>query len=142
MANQAEEMEMGNTMVVALDNLENAAVQNNYTVDWLVISNSSLSASLAARNTEIAWLLTVITNLSTGGGGVGGGGGGINNVKATCAPWDPMGYCWTHIFKVCVGYISAMCNKCKDRHGAHLSAKRGDIQRGCEWNKNWNPREN
>ena len=33
MANQTQDMEMGNTMVVALDNLENAVVQNNDTVD-------------------------------------------------------------------------------------------------------------
>ena len=67
MANQAAEMDMGNTMVVALDKLANAAVYKNNTTEQLVISNSSLSASLAARNTEIACLLTVITNLSTGG---------------------------------------------------------------------------
>ena len=67
MVNQAADMEMGNTMVVALDNLANAAIQKNDIVERLVISNSSLSASLAARDTEISRLLTVITNLSTGG---------------------------------------------------------------------------
>ena len=50
---------MGNTMVVAIDNLSNAAVQNNYTVKQLFISNASLFASLAARDTNIARLLTV-----------------------------------------------------------------------------------
>ena len=74
MVNQAAEMEMGNTMIVALDNLANAAVQENGTVERLVISNSSLSESLSARNTMIDRILTVITNLSTGGGGGGGGG--------------------------------------------------------------------
>ena len=59
---------MGNTMVLVLDNLANAAVQNNDIVERLAISNASLSASLAACNTEIARLLTVITNLSTGRG--------------------------------------------------------------------------
>ena len=109
MANQAADMEMVSTMVVALDNIANAAIQKNDTVERLVISNSYLSTSLAARNTKIARLLTVITNLSTGGGG-GGGGGGINNGKVTGAPWDPMGYCWTHGFKVRGGHISATCN--------------------------------
>ena len=142
MANQAVEMETGNTMVVVLENLENTSVQNNDTVERHVISNSSLSASLAARDTEIARLLTVITNLSTGGGGDGGGGGGINNGNATGAPWYPIGYCWTHGFKVCVDHSSAMCNKRKDGHDTHLTAKRGDIQGGCEWNKNWKPRTN
>ena len=74
MVNQAAEMEMGNTMIVALDNLANAAVQENGTVERLVISNSSLSESLSARNTKIDRILTVIANLPTGGGGGGGGG--------------------------------------------------------------------
>ena len=69
MANQAAEMGMGNTVVVAIDNLSNAAVHKNDTVERLVISNSSLSSSLVMCNTEIAWILTVITNLFTGGGG-------------------------------------------------------------------------
>ena len=81
MANQFEEMEMGNTMVVAIDNLANSVVQKNDTAKKFVISNASLSAPLTARDTDIAHLLTAITNLSTGGGSGGGGGGGTNNVK-------------------------------------------------------------
>ena len=130
MANQAADMEMGNTMVVALNNLANSAVHKNNTVEHYVISNSGLYAYLAARNTKIDLLLTVITNLSTGGGSSGGGYSGIDNVKATGTPWDPIGYCWTHGFKVCVGHSSATCNKCKDGYGAHLTTKRGDIQGG------------
>ena len=121
---------MGNTMVVALDNLENAAVQKNDTVERLVISNLSLSASLAARNTEIARLLTVITNISTRGGGNRGGEDRINKGKATGETW------------VRVGHSSDTCNKRKDRNDAHLTAKREDIQGGCEWNRTWKPRAN
>ena len=139
-ANQAADMEMRNTMVVALDNLANAAVQKNDTFERLVIANSSLSASLAAHNTEITQLLTVITNLSTGGGGGGGGGGGTNNGKATDTPWDPIGYCWTHCYKVCVGHSSATCNKRKDGNDAHLTANQGDNMGKCEWNRTWKPR--
>ena len=61
-------METGNAMVVALDNLANVAVQNNDAVERLVIPNAPLSASLAARDTEISRLLTIIINLYTGGG--------------------------------------------------------------------------
>ena len=125
-------MEMGNTMVVAFKNLENAAVQKNDTVERLIISNSSLSASLAACNTEIAHLLNVITNLSTGGVIDGKGGGGTSNGKATGTPWDPTGYCWTHGYNICVSHSSATCNKRKDVHNTHLTAKRGDIQGGCK----------
>ena len=71
MENQAADIKIGNTMVVALDNLANASVQNNNTVERLVISNSFLFDSLTARDTKIARLLTVITDLSMGGGGGG-----------------------------------------------------------------------
>ena len=140
--NQAAETEMGNTMIVTLENLLNADVQKNNIVERLVISHLSLSASLAARNTEIDRLLTVITNLSTGGGGGGGGGGGINNGKATGTPWDPIGYFWRHGFKVRFSHISAMHNKRKDGHKTHLIAKQGDIQGGCKWNRTWKTRVN
>ena len=140
MANQDAEMEIGNTIVVALDNLANTSFQKNDTVERLVISILFLFASLAARDTEIARLLTVITNLSTGRGGVGEGGGGINNGKATGAPWKPIGYCRTHGLKVRVSHSSATCNTRKDGHESHLTAKCGDIQGGYEWNSTWNPR--
>ena len=86
MANQAQEMEMVNTLVVALDNLANAYVQKKDTVDRLVISNASLSASLAARDTKISRLLTLITNISMGGGSGVGDGSGTNNKKTTKPP--------------------------------------------------------
>ena len=71
MANEAQEIEMGNTMVVAIDNLAKSAVQKNDNIERLVISNASLPDSLTARTTKIARILTVITNLSTGGGSIG-----------------------------------------------------------------------
>ena len=89
MSNQAQEMEMGNTMVVALGNLANAAVQKNDTVKQLVISNTSLSSSLVARNTKISHLLAVTTNLSTVGGSRGGIRSGTNNKKPQNHPGTP-----------------------------------------------------
>ena len=124
-------MEMGNTMVVELKNTPNDAVQKNDTFERLVISNASLSASLEARGTDITRLLTVITNLSTGGGSRGGGGSGTNNLKTTKPPWDPTCYFWTHGYKIRAGHSSATCIKRKDRQDAHLTAKRGDIKGGC-----------
>ena len=73
MANQAAEMDMGNTMVVALVNLSNSAVQKTNTLEWLAISTASLFTPLAAHETTIARLRTVITTLSPGGGSGGGG---------------------------------------------------------------------
>ena len=131
MANQAAEIQMLNTMIVALDNLTNVTVQKNDTVERLFISVSSIYASLAARDTEIAWLLTFITNLSMGRGNDGG-----NNVKAAISPWDLMGYCCQNGLKVCVGHCSDLCEKCKDGNDLQITENRGDIQGGCKKNKN------
>ena len=53
MANQAQEDEMGTKMVAALDNLANAAVQKNDTVEQLVKSNHTLSTTISSQQTEI-----------------------------------------------------------------------------------------
>ena len=142
MANQSQEMEMGNIMVVVLENPANAAVQKIDTVEQLFIHKSYLSTSLVARNIEIARLLTVITNLSTGGVSGRGYGSGANSENTTIPPWGPTGYFWMHIYKTRVGHSSATCTKRKYGHDAHLTAKRGDTQGGCEWNRTWKPREN
>ena len=76
------------------------------------------------------------------GGSGGGSCGGTNNGKSTGTPWDPIGYCWAHGYKVSVVHSSAMYNKRKDRHDTHLTAKRGNIQGGCEWNITWTPMVN
>ena len=65
MANQAAELEMGNTMVTASDNLANAAVQKNDTIERFVISNKALTDSLAARGADITHPINIITTLST-----------------------------------------------------------------------------
>ena len=92
-ANAVTKQQMGNNMVTALDNLANAAVQKNDTIEALVIANKNLTDSLAAHDAKCAHLLSIITALSTGrnasvGGGGGGGGGGSgsgNDTKPPCA---------------------------------------------------------
>jgi hypothetical protein len=145
MANSAQESELGDKMVSALDNLANAAVQKNDTFEQLVLSNKTLTESIRSQQDEIKKLLAIITALSTsdresgrtpsGGGktstapGASGGGGGI--------PWDPVGYCWSHGFKVKMSHSSATCANKKEGHDSHLNAKRGDEQGGCKWNEKW-----
>ena len=94
---------MGNTMAVALKNLANAVVQKNDTVERLVISNSSLSVSLAARNTEIARLLTVITNLSTGVAAA------AKRLKPPLHPGTP----WAIVGRTVSRYVSATAVICE-----------------------------
>ena len=81
MANQAEE-EMADKMVVALNNLANAAVEKNGTIETLVKANFALTKEVANRDTSLLTLNTAITKFGNqrskddGGGGGGGGGGG------------------------------------------------------------------
>ena len=65
MANSAQEAELGNNMVSALDNLANAAVQKNDTFEQLVASNKTLTESIKSQQEEIKKLLVIITALST-----------------------------------------------------------------------------
>ena len=136
---------MGDKMVLALDNLANAAVQKSNTFEQLVTANKTLIESICLQQDDSKKLLAIITALSTsdreggrtpsGGGkvptapGANGGGGAI--------PWDPVGYCWSHGFKIKMGHSSATCENKKEGHDSHLNAKRGDKQGGCKWNEKW-----
>ena len=136
MANNAEADVMGDKMVTALDNLANAAVQKNDTFENLVLSNKTLTDTNKKLQDDNRKLLAVITALSTKGApkttsGRDRSGAGSEH------PWDPTGYCWSHGYKVKVGHSSATCERGKPGHADHHDAKRGDIQGGCEWNKNW-----
>ena len=143
MANHAQEDELGDKMVTALDNLANAAVQKNDTFEQLVTANKELATSLTARDTEIKKLLSIITAISNNSGtGNNENTGGRerndpNKTRGSDIPWDPTGYCWSHGYKVKTGHTSATCTRRKDGHAAHTTATRADPQGGCEWFKTW-----
>ena len=112
MANAVTSADLGNNMVTALDNLANAEIQKNDTVEMLVIANKALTDSLTARDKECARLLAIISALSTGHGaniGGGGGGGGDNDGNDIKKPWDPEGYCWSHKYKGRTSHSSTSC---------------------------------
>lgn len=135
MANQAEENQMGDKMVSALDNLANAAVQRNDTFEQLVKANSTLTKTVESQQAEIKRLLTIVSTLSSSkqpqlpkASGEGDGN------------WDKNGYCFWHGFKVKHGHSSMTCDKGKKDNAdyeLHKNAKRGDEQGGCKWNQNW-----
>ena len=124
------EAEIGDNMITALDNLENAAVEKNGNVERLVIANKALTDSLVDRDAECDRLLTIITALSTGRGTSGSSGDGK-------PPWEPDGYCCSHGYKVRTGHSSATCHCQSEGNKDPLDAKRGDIQGGCVWNLSW-----
>ena len=133
-AREAQEDEMGEKMVSALDNLANAAVERNSSFEQLVKSNQTLTSTIESQQAEIKRLLSIVTALSSG--------------KQTHTPkaegsgdgnWDMKGYCYWHGYKVKNGHSSATCDKGKQAadYEQHKNAKRGDEQGGVTWNKNW-----
>ena len=109
MANQAEEAQMGDKMVSALDNLANAAVQRNDTFEQLVKANATLTKTIESQQAEIKRLLTIITALSSSRQN--------QPPKASSegdGNWDKKGYCFWHGFKVKHGHSSETCDKGKN----------------------------
>jgi hypothetical protein len=76
-------------MARSLDNLANAAIQKNDTVEKLVVANKLLAKASADANVAIARLRLPGHSASQSGG--------TSNARAATPPeWDPQGYCWTH----------------------------------------------
>jgi hypothetical protein len=122
-SNQATELKQAQQMVSSLDNLANATIQKNTTIENLVATNATLTKAIANIPLSIAQMCAT----------------GIPTSPATTAPvpmtearvrpshwsntksgWDKVGYYWTHGYKVKVGHISATCtlHKTNHQHGA------------------------
>jgi hypothetical protein len=112
-ANQAAtEAEQAAMMAKSLDNLANAAIQKNDTMEKLVTANKKLTKALALADTNTAIALLCLPNppnpLSTPSTGT------TNNCRpshwsAVKPDWDPTSYCWMHGFKVKCGHTSTTC---------------------------------
>ena len=125
---------MANKIVVALDNLANAVVEKNGTIETLVKANLALTKAVADRDTSLIALTTAITKFSNQSSK---GGGGDCVTTDDPAVFNPMGYCWSRGYTYKHGHSSATCNKKKT--GNQVTAKRGGIQGGVTWNQDWKP---
>ena len=119
-----------------MDNLANAAVKKNTSLESLVAANKTLTEEITRMLRTIA-TLSLCGTQSNGTGGTRSNGTGGDGDGAAAPPWDPTGYCWSHGYKVRCGHSSATCERRKESHDSHVTAKRGDIQGGCLWNKSW-----
>jgi hypothetical protein len=133
-ANQvAAEAEQAAMMACLLDNLANATLQKNNTVEKLVTANEKLAKALADANATIARLCLLAPATAPTGGS--------NNRPSHWLPvipdWDPTGYCLLHGFKVKRGHTSAICAHRKEGHNA--AATRSDTKGGSKANKRWTP---
>jgi hypothetical protein len=128
-------------MAKSLDNLANAPIQKNDTVEKLITANAKLAKALADANAAIARLhlpdpphppnpLATPARSS------------MNNCCpshwSTVKPdWDPTGYCSTHGFKVKCEHSSATCTHQRDGH--NTAATRSDPKGGSKANNNRTP---
>jgi hypothetical protein len=133
-ANQvAAEAGQAAMMARLLDNLANATLQKNDTVEKLVTMNEKLEKALADANAAIACLCLLAPTTAPAGGS--------NDCPSHWSPvipdWDPTGYCSSHGFKVKPGHTSATCAHRKEGH--NTVATRLDTKGGSKANKQWTP---
>jgi hypothetical protein len=124
-------------MAKSHDNLANAAIQENDTVEKLVTAKEKLRKALADANAAITQLclpnppnppnpLSTPSRSST------------NNLcpshwSAVKPDWDPTGYCSKHGFKVKLVHSRATCTHQQDRH--NTAATRSDPKSSSKANK-------
>ena len=124
-------------MVHSLDNLANAAVQKNDTVEKLVLTNTQLATANATLTEHIARLQAHNTTLLKLVEKHTLGGTSVDKITPTdnYNAWDPTGYCWTHGFKVKKGHTSKSCKTRNDGHqeGAIQQNTMGGNQSNVKW---------
>jgi hypothetical protein len=118
-ANQAAELNQAQQMASSLDNLANATIQKNTTIENLVFTNATLTKAIANIQLSIAEMCAA----------------GVPTSPALTAPapltdtrvcpshwnntkpaWDKVGHFWMHRYKVKVGHTSATCMLCRTGH--------------------------
>ena len=114
-------------MVASLDNLSNASVYKNDTVEKLVIANKTLTDSIASLQAYKLNIIKLVEKLTSCTPSVS------NPSTADKPPWDLTGYFWPHRYKVNTGHSSATCTTRKPVHD--ITEKRGDIKEGATWNE-------
>jgi hypothetical protein len=137
-ANQAAEIEQTQQMATSLDNLANASIQKNVTIDNLVATNAALSKAIQDIKCTIATMMTTHTptpGTLTPTGQPTGEQTRPTHWTTVKPPWDRTGYCWSHSFKVKVGHTSCTCTLRGAGHQA--GATRNNTMGGSTFNAGW-----
>lgn len=124
-ANATIEDELSEKMVASLDNLANAAVQKNDTIDKLIDINKQQQATIHNLQVQNGELLTLLKRL------------GDSPTTRPNTNKDINGYCWTHGFKVKKGHTSKTCTQRAEGH--QEKATRRNTMGGSDANKGWKP---
>ena len=94
----------------------------------------SLTASITALTVSITALTLAYTLLATGKE-TPTVPPGVKKTKATAHFLDPIGYCWTHGYKVRKGHNSKTFTGCAEGHKEE--ATRANMMNGSAANKGW-----
>ena len=121
-----------------MDNLANAPIQKNATIDNLVATNAALSKAIQDIQCTLTTMMTNQTP-TPGTPALPGRPTGERTQPTHWAtvkpPWDRTRYCWTHGFKVKVCHTSSTCTSCKAGH--QPGATRANTMKGNIFNAGW-----
>lgn len=126
-----DDTQWSSQMITSLDNLANAAVQKNDTVERLVVANKQLTDTVTKLHEENAKLLNIIQHMA----------GQPPRPSPHQQAWsrlDPKGYCHSHGYRVTVGHNSKTCRYKKPGH--QDEATRQNTMGGNQDNKGWQPK--
>jgi hypothetical protein len=125
-------------MVTLLNNLANAAIQKNNTVDKLVAANECLAKALTDANAANA-RLCFPTRPTAPAAPVAPAGTNNHPRPAHWIPikpkWDQTSYCWTHRYKVKVVHCSISCTH--GRRGHNTTATHTNTKGDSTNNQGW-----
>ncbi|KAL7474229.1 hypothetical protein ACHAW6_000215 [Cyclotella cf. meneghiniana] len=126
-----DDTQWSSQMITSLDNLANAAVQKNDTVEKLVVANKQLTDTIAKLQEDNAKLLHIIQQMA-------GQSPRTSQHQHAATRYDPKGYCHTHGYKVTVGHTSKTCRYKKPGH--QDNATQQQTMGGNQDNKGWQPK--
>ena len=123
----------------ALANLATATTSYRTAFITLTATNANLSRQITTLTANLLTAQSKITTLTVQLAAKGGGNGdGNNNSNLRTGEFpglDPMGYCWSHGWRVRKGNLSSTCLKRKTGHDA--TATQENTKGGSDYNKGW-----
>ncbi len=155
-ANAMEEEEQARQIASSLDNLANASIQKNLTIDSLVATNAQLTQALADIQIVMVCMIPPGHPPLYSGTVLAWGPNPLPTTAPPAAPappvagilsqrpshwgvvklnWNKVGYCWTHGFRVKDGHNSTMCSS--HRTGHQPGSTRANIMGGSWYNEGY-----
>jgi hypothetical protein len=133
--NQAAKLKQAQQIASSLNNLANATIQKNTTIENLVVTNTTLTKAITNIQLFIAQMCVASVPTSptpAAPAPMTEAHFRPSHWSNTKSAWDKAGYCWTHGYKVKVGHFSTTCSLCKTGH--QPSATRANIMGGSTYN--------